>query len=440
MTRLEIENIFTLSASNVLDDQTIKSELKAHAKGLFARKQAEAFFLSCPEMDITSILDGAATLAQRFKRMLVLGIGGSALGTVAALEALQQQGRAREVLCLSNLDPFTVGETLDRFDPHDTLLCCVTKSGSTVETLVQLEVFAKKIYDTFGKTGLAQRLVIITDPNTGPARRIATSLGCPSFEVPPRLGGRFSVLSPVGLFPLAFAGIDCESLLLGAGKVFHSAEASLLEEKPLEHPSLFSAFVHASMFTSRPVRVLWAYADRLQGLVQWFCQLWAESLGKDGKGQTPVGAIGSTDQHSLLQLFIGGPEDKCYTFLTLGNPLDDLVVPSKPLLDEAISEFAGKTVFACFDALRMGTMAALLQKGFPVLRIHIPSLDATALGAIFAHFELETALSGFLLGVDPFDQPGVEAGKAMAHGLLGRADKAHLGLVARKLLGEEKDE
>jgi len=440
MNRLQIENILILSGSNVFFDRALESSLKAQAEALFARKHEEAFFLSCPETDITPIVQSAKAIAQRFKKMLVLGIGGSALGTIAALHALPLQAKERQVLVLSNLDPFTVGETLDRFDPQDTVVCCVTKSGSTVETLVQTEVFARKIYDSFGRRGLEERLVIITDPDSGPARRIARSLGCLSFDVPPKLGGRYSVLSPVGILPLAFAGVDCTSLVQGASKVFGTAEASLRMERPLDHPSLFSALVHASMFSSKSVRVLWAYGDRLQGFVQWFCQLWAESLGKDGRGQTPVGAIGSTDQHSLLQLFIGGPDDKCYTFLTLGNPRHDLVVPLDPLLDEAIQEFAGKTVFECFDALRMGTMAALLEKGLPVVRIHIPNLDATALGALFAHFELETALSGFLLGLNPFDQPGVEAGKAFAHGLLGRADKAHFGLVARKLLGEEKDE
>lgn len=440
MTHLRVDKTFTLSAINASWDSALESALNEKAKSLFKKKQSEAFFLSCPETDIRPTMNCATALASRFKKMLVLGIGGSSLGTVAALEALPEQAKDRKVLVLSNLDPFTVGETLDRFTPEDTVLCCVTKSGSTVETLVQLEVFAKKIYDTFGRTGLAERLVIITDPVTGPARRIANSLGCMALDIPPKLGGRYSVLSPVGLLPLAFAGIDCASLLQGASMVFRTAESSLLKERSVEHPSLFSAMLHASMFHSKSVRVLWAYADRLRGFVQWFCQLWAESLGKNGKGQSPIGAIGSTDQHSLFQLFMDGPQDKCYTFLTLGNSRPDLTVPSDPLLDEAILEFSGKSVWECFDALRMGTMAALLQKGAPVVRIHIPSLDPTALGALFAHFELETALSGFLIGVNPFDQPGVEAGKAFAHGILGRADKAELGLVAKKLLGEEEDE
>jgi glucose-6-phosphate isomerase len=188
-------------------------------------------------------------------------------------------------------------------------------------------------------------------------------------------------------------------------------------------------------------RVIWAYCDRLASLGDWFCQLWGESLGKprgDGTlGQQPVRAIGSTDQHSLLQLFMEGSPDKHLTFLTVGGPRPSLVVPDLSDLDPDLKEFAGHEVFEVFEALRAGTMAGLVEAGRPVDRIHVPTLDEEALGALFAHFEVETALAGYLLGIDPFDQPGVEAGKRFAHGLLGRPGMEDWGRRARAILGEE---
>jgi len=174
------------------------------------------------------------------------------------------------------------------------------------------------------------------------------------------------------------------------------------------------------------VRVLWTYCDRLSLFGDWFCQLWAESLGKTGPrgqpiGQTPVRAIGSTDQHSLLQRAMEGPADQALTFVTVGGPWPALRVPDARGLDPEMREFGGREVFEVFEALRIGCMAGLIEAGRPLVHLHVPRLDERALGALFAHFEVETALVGYLLGIDPFNQPGVEAGKRFAHGLLGRA-------------------
>jgi len=169
--------------------------------------------------------------------------------------------------------------------------------------------------------------------------------------------------------------------------------------------------------------------------------LWGESLGKpkgDGAvGSQPVRAIGSTDQHSLLQLFMEGPRDKTLTFVTVGGPRPAMPVPDLSALDPDFAEFAHHDAAEVFDALRCGTMAGLVEAGRPVAHLHVPVLDEAAVGALFAHFEIETALAGYLLGIDPFDQPGVEAGKKFAHGLLGRPGMEAHGAAARRILGTE---
>lgn len=400
-----------------------------------------AGFLEVPDDRTTldTTLSLARAIPERFRRVLVLGIGGSALGTSAALAALAPVRRpGREVRVLANLDPVSLADALAWFDPQDTLLNVVTKSGGTVETLTQFCCFADRIRTSRGPEGLQDGIVCTTDPANGTLRKITDRIGCATLPVPPRVGGRFSVLTPVGLFPLALAGCDVSAMLEGARQVF----ALLRGPDRLAHPSVRSASAQVALMSSgATVRVWWAYCDRLATLGDWFCQLWAESLGKPGHlapvGQTPVRAIGSTDQHSLLQLFMEGPLDKAYTMLTVGAPMPAITVPDFTNLDPALGEFAGKPVFDVFDALRSGTMAALIQAGRPVAHLHIPKLDDAAVGAMFAHFELETALSGYLMGIDPFDQPGVEAGKRFAHGVLGRLDMAAYRDEAARLLSGE---
>jgi len=416
-----------------------ESDVRHALDRLLQDRDGPAAFLGCPRSDLREVEDLLRGIPSRFRKVLVLGIGGSGLGAQAALEALRPLAPGgREVRILSNLDPVSVAEALAWFDPRDTLLNPVTKSGATVETLTQFALFADRIRREAGPEGLREGIVITTDPERGALRRVARRLSCPALPVPPKVGGRFSVLTPVGTFPILAAGHDVRRLLAGADRVIRG-----LSEAGLDHPSVQAARLQvAHLLSGSHARVLWAYCDRLASLGDWFCQLWGESLGKPRSGgalgQQPVRAIGSTDQHSLLQLFMEGTADKHLTFLTVGGPRPPLTVPDLSDLDPDLKEFAGHEVFEVFEALRAGTMAGLLEAGRPVARIHVPLLDEEALGALFAHFEVETALTGYLLGIDPFDQPGVEAGKRFAHGLLGRPGMEDWGRRARGLLGEEE--
>lgn len=437
---------FHILSARSLNEEALTDAQKALGR-LLAEAEGEASFLSVPEEEriLKEVLDLKASLPERFKKVLVLGIGGSALGTQAALQALtlgKAKREGKEVMVLSNLDAASVEKALAWFSPEDTLLNVVTKSGSTVETLTQFAIFAHRILEAGSQEALREGVVFTTDPKKGAIRRIADRFGIRALEVPPKVGGRFSVLTAVSLFPLAMAGVDVEAMRDGA-----LALSSLLRrpgerrDTILKHPSVLSAaWHHETLWGKKRVRVLWSYCDWLALFGQWFCQLWAESLGKRGPsggvGQTPVGAIGSTDQHSLLQLFMEGPEDKAYTFLGIGGPWPDIEVPDMSSLDPDLGEFANKTVADILDVLRKATMAALLEARQEIAYIHVPHLDARALGALFMHFEIETALTGYMWGVNPFDQPGVEAGKRFAHGLLGRPGFEDALALAKAILGE----
>lgn len=427
-------------AGDALVPDALRAAAGRELARLLSHADGPAAFLEVPEdrPSLDATLRAAAAVPARFTRVLVLGIGGSALGAQAALDALCPMPRApgaREVRVLANLDPVSVADALAWFDPADTLLNPITKSGTTVETLTQFALFADRIRAARGDAGLREGVVATTDPERGALRRIARRLGCPALDVPPRVGGRFSVLTPVGLFPIALAGYDVAAMRAGAARVF----AALDPAAPLDHPSVRAAADQvALMDRGAAVRVFWAYCDRLAAMGDWLSQLWGESLGKprgDGAvGQTPVRAIGSTDQHSLLQLFMEGPRDKSLTIVTVGGA-PAMPVPDLSDLDADLAEFAGKDVSAVFDALRAGTTVGLVEAGRPVLGLHVPALDEAAVGALFAHFMVETALAGYLLGIDPFDQPGVEAGKKFAHGLLGRPGMEAHGDQARRVLG-----
>lgn len=410
---------------------------------LLSDADGPAAFLRVPwdEAAREAVSATVAMVPARFTRVLVLGIGGSALGARAAIEALQgpKCRPAREVRFLSNLDPASVVAALDWFHPDDTLLVVITKSGETVETLTQFAIFSERIRAYCGEEAMREGVVAITDPTRGALRRMANAMGCLALDVPAEVGGRFSVLTAVGLFPIALAGFDIRRMLRGAQEELESVRNAVGGAGLWAQPSVMSAALHLRSWGQVGVRVLWAYGDRLATLGDWFCQLWAESLGKVGPdakgiGQAPLRAIGSTDQHSLLQLAMQGPANLCLTFLTVDGPWPVLRVPDQSAVEEGLQDLAGREVLEVFDALRMGTMAALAQAGRPILHLHVPYLDEAALGALFAHFEVETALTGYLLGINPFDQPGVEAGKRFAQGLLGRKGFEGYAVEARKWL------
>jgi glucose-6-phosphate isomerase len=377
----------------------------------------------------------AEGVGQAFDHVLVLGIGGSALGMKALLNALKRpswnelddEGREffPRLTVLDNVDPTSVAEALRRMDPRRALVNVISKSGGTAETMAQYLVVRQWLEQAIGSAA-TRHLVFTTDPKKGALRDIAEREGIAALEVPPQIGGRFSVLSPVGLLPAALVGIDIEGLLAGARQALVRAE----QDDLLRNPAALWAALHwaADATMGARIHVLMPYTDRLREFGEWFRQLWAESLGKakDRRGQpvhvgpTPLGAVGPTDQHSQVQLFMEGPYDKVVTFIALDRFPEDVTIPSREGLPPDLAYLAGHSLAELLQAEYQATAAALSRMGRMNCSLHLPELTAAALGEAIMFFQLATGYAGVWYGIDPFDQPGVELGKQLTFAAMGR--------------------
>ncbi len=365
----------------------------------------------------------AAKLRKRFGRMIVLGIGGSALGTKAVLEAVGADGRKGLALTVAdNVDPDSFLPVLRSHPMKSTVVVAISKSGTTAETNAQLSLAIEALKRANGRSW-KEHLVLVTDPEKGIFRKMAEAEGIASLSVPPNVGGRFSVLSPVGLFPLAAAGVSAERLLAGARRM----ETLIRNRKPAENPALFAAAVysHYMLEDPKPVHVWMTYGRGLERVAEWWQQLWAESLGKkrpDGKrvGQTPARAVGVTDQHSQVQLYQDGPPDKVYTFLKWREGRERGNVPRAGFSPD-MAMLGGRPLRDLFEAEIEGTIGALWDAGRPIVRMEIGAADEVHVGAFLHFWEWVTAIVGECAGIDPFDQPGVEEGKKITRALMGEA-------------------
>jgi glucose-6-phosphate isomerase len=367
--------------------------------------------------------------------VVVVGIGGSALGAYALDVAMRGPhplqtgagGRAPRprLVVLDNVDPGVVAAAMERLDPKRTLVCVIAKSGSTAETMATFLIVHKWMRAALGKKARA-RIVAVTDAKKGDLLQIARKEQYPTFFVPANVGGRFSVFTPVGLLPAALLGLDLKKLMRGV------ADATEVSWQPKldDNPAMQSAMVHHALDTRRgkSIEVVFPYSSYLWGAAFWYRQLWAESLGKRVNragevveaGQTPVAALGVTDQHSQLQLYAEGPPDKMITFWEVEKPRVDLKIPRDFGEYESTGYLGGKTLGALLRAERVATEAALTRAQRPNCRWTLPRVDEYTLGAFFQLLEFQTAFAGELYGVDAFDQPGVELGKKMTYGLMGR--------------------
>ena len=363
-------------------------------------------------------------LARRWENVVVLGIGGSSLGAKAVISALggpfhnlksREERKGARVFFPDNSDPATFASLLGILDLSKTCFLAITKSGGTAETLSQLLVVRERL-----GAKAKEQVVAVTDPASGALRKIAEAEGWRTLPVPPKVGGRFSVLTAVGLVPIAAAGLDARGLCAGADAMRRRCEEPALRR----NPAYLLAGLHHLFDTKkgRDVHVLFPYADALRDVGDWYVQLWAESLGKDDRtGPTPIRAVGATDQHSMLQLLMEGPQDKLVTFVAVDRPAADLELPAAWTDHDALAYLGGKKMSQLIEAERVGTAAALAQAGRPSLTLRMERIDAGGVGELLFLWEAATAFAGFLYGVDPFDQPGVEISKKITQGLLGRA-------------------
>lgn len=368
------------------------------------------------------------------ENFVVLGIGGSALGATAVDMALagslrhafDRPGNAMRLFVADNSDPRMFGALVDGLDPLKTVYNVISKSGSTAETMSQYLIARQKLEQSLGVEEARKRLVFTTDPKAGNLRKLVDGgEDIAVLSVPPNVGGRYSVLSSVGLLPLACAGHDIQGLLDGAAAM----ALRCTEPEPLKNPAYLFACIAVELFKQgRNIVVMMPYASDLFGLSQWFGQLWAESLGKanalDGSkvntGQTPVAAVGATDQHSQLQLYMEGPQDKLVCFVTVDDYGCDLVIPELHPEISGLSYLGGRGMSELIKAEATATATALAQQGRPSLALRMPEINAHSIGQVFYLLELATVMAGALLGIDPLDQPGVELGKKLTYGLMGR--------------------
>jgi glucose-6-phosphate isomerase len=422
-----------------------------HADTQRRRETGEMGFFELP--DALTVVDEIERFAngvgQAFENVVVLGIGGSALGTVALKTALlkpywnelDEEGRDffPRLYVLDNPDPSTFGAFLDHIDLRSTLFNVVSKSGGTAETMSQLMIVRGRLEAELGD-GYRGHLVFTTDPENGVLRRLSREESIAVLPVPANVGGRYSVLSAVGLFPAAMVGIPIRELLDGAREMVERCQNPRLAENPA---ALFAALQYlADTEKSAPIQVMMPYDDRLRDVADWFRQLWAESLGKRSNrageevhsGPTPVRALGATDQHSQVQLYVEGPFDKTITFLLELGRQEDLEIPRIYESVQELGYLGGHTLGELLAVEKEATEAALTQRGRMNMSLEITDLNARSLGQLLMLLQIATVYAGGFYGVDPLDQPGVELGKHLTYGILGRTgfDEARAEYEARE--------
>ncbi|MCC6544349.1 MAG: glucose-6-phosphate isomerase [Nitrospirae bacterium] len=409
--------------------KTIHDELRGK------RKSGELPFFDLPYQDTSPIKSIASEISESFDNFLLIGIGGSSLGPLSIHNALHPafynqlsggpgKGRPR-LYFLDNVDPDETTALLQVLDLKKTVIVVITKSGGTAETMASFLVLKAAIQKTAGKIDPSQ-VIAITDPEKSDLLKIARKNGYRTLEIPGGVGGRFSVLTPVGLLSAAVSGINIDEMLSGAAMMDKRCSNPDTWQNPAYMKGLLEYMFQTRQ--GRHISVMMAYSEALGTIIEWFVQLWAESLGKkhgiDGRilftGQTPVKAIGATDQHSQLQLFMEGPHDKTITFLKVNKFNNTVSIPEDFMDIDGISYLGGHTLNELILAEQRATEVALARNGRPSCRIDIPAITPSVIGQLFYLFEVQTAFAGGLYKINAFDQPGVEEGKKLTFGMMGR--------------------
>ncbi len=377
-------------------------------------------WMALPDCDVGHLTETAEWL-RGYDSVIQVGIGGSALGNLMLNQALldgyyNETGAKPKFYLADNPDPDKTLSIWNRVKEGRVALAGVSKSGSTAETMTQFLWYR----DEMLKKGESDKdILVITDPEKGIFRAFANGSDCRVIELPASVGGRYSVLCPAGLVTAAALGIDAEALLRGAAGMrnFISKETDFDKNPALRLAALH--MMHAE--EKRPMSVLMPYSSKMAYFAEWYAQLWAESLGKNGLGTTPVRALGSIDQHSQVQLYTEGPDDKFFTLISIASHGPEAVVPAighealKPL-----EYLGGQGIGAMLNLEAKSTAAAIIKSGHPLMWIELESIDEESLGALIFFYEYLTALTGRMMGINPFDQPGVEQGKRYTYGLMGR--------------------
>jgi len=374
--------------------------------------------LSLPstDEDLAEIQSHSDRIASNCKEVLVIGVGGSSLGSQALIQACNKVIENRpKIHFADNLCPTNFPQLLASLDPKHTHILAISKSGNTLEVLVQLSIILEWLDKS--KCKYNEHLTAITGNQKSPLSELITKHNIPWLEHINLLGGRFSILSNVGMLPAAIAGIKVDEVRGGAQDVINSMKNASNSAKV--QSAIGAAHLVSQLYKkSINVSVLFLYSEKLRKFGEWYCQLWAESLGKNGVGTTPIVANGPLDQHSQLQLYMEGPRDKSYSFITVGSDADTKVtIPNKIDMLKNVG-ISGLTMNDIVNAMSEGTLHAISETGQPVRHLHIKKLDERTIGQLFMHFFLETKFASALLNVNPYGQPGVERGKVITREFL----------------------
>jgi glucose-6-phosphate isomerase len=380
--------------------------------------------ISARRDDLKDVEAVARRFRMSFADVIVLGTGGSSLGAQTLTIAAQAMGKKGPRLhFIDNVDPIRFEDALNRVDIKRTGFLAVSKSGSTAETALQTLAALRTVKKTTGERGISRQFVAITEPavngKANPMRRLAERNNIPVLDHDPGIGGRYSVLSNVGLLPAAIAGFDPAAIRAGSRAVMRGLlnGRSARGFAPAEGAALAVALLKRQGVTQS---VLMPYVDALQPFAFWYRQLWAESLGKGGNGTTPINALGAVDQHSQLQLYLDGPDDKLVTFVVAETEGVGPTIQRERGLEPEFEYLVGRSMGDLIAAEAEATADTLAKHGRPVRMIRIQEPDEETMGALMMHYMLETILTAALLRVDPYDQPAVEEGKVLARRYLAK--------------------
>ncbi|WP_421077717.1 glucose-6-phosphate isomerase [Methanothermococcus sp. Ax23] len=391
------------------DIENIMDKINKSYNGLLEKyKNKELGFMDLVHQDLRPYTM-LKKYSKDFEYIIIIGMGGSVLGAQMVYEGVKgiyynERKTSKKVYFLDNSDPEKTFEILNLVDLEKTLVFAISKSGNTAETLANFLIVRDRLID---KVGNCNKNIIVV-ANGGMLRDIAEKEGYMLFDIPENVGGRFSVLSAVGLAPLSCMGINIEMLVKGAREMDELCK----NEDIFKNPALMNAVIHYILYNKgKTISVLMPYIERLHKFGMWYRQLWAESLGKDGKGQTPIVSVGAKDQHSQLQLYLDGPRDKVITFLKVDEFRHDLTIKSSNYLNaHKLSEL--------INSEQEGTEASLTSKNIPNVSIIIDELNEYTLGKLIYMYEMQTAFMGELLEINAFNQPSVEDGKRITRELL----------------------
>ena len=420
MITLDAENLFSYIDKDDFDKNLPLGidalDLLLKRKGAGSEMLGWLDLPDAPESEISNIVDTGKRIQDENDCLVVVGIGGSYLGARAAIEALPAEASFPIYFAGNNLSPEYHERLLSELEGKRFSICVISKSGTTTEPAIAFRLLKRKLIEKFGTDGIKNRIIAVTDPHSGALRQMAIERGWKTFTIPGNVGGRFSILSPVGLLPCAAAGIPIAGILSGAasGMEMYTRKD---ETNIAVRYALMRWLLHEK---GTSIEVLSTFHPELALFCEWWKQLAGESEGKDGKGLFPASTVMTTDLHSLGQLLQEGARDILETFLIAAHPLRDLTVPAEESDLDNLNYLAGRSLGKINQKAFEGTRAAHISGGLPVITLQIPSITPDAVGNLFVFFELVVAVTGRLIGVNPFNQPGVEEYKARMFKLLGK--------------------